>query len=39
MANSEQVYEKISQHVRAAHCWLDNPKTASDDIDVYMSFA
>ncbi|PVH73681.1 pyruvate decarboxylase, partial [Cadophora sp. DSE1049] len=28
-----QVYEKISHHVRAAHCWLDNPETAADEID------
>ncbi|KAF2796696.1 pyruvate decarboxylase [Melanomma pulvis-pyrius CBS 109.77] len=28
-----KVYEKISQHVRAAHCWLDNLTTAERDID------
>ncbi|KAI1622713.1 thiamine diphosphate-binding protein [Exophiala viscosa] len=28
-----KVYEKTSQHVRAAHCWLDNPATAAREID------
>lgn len=31
---NRKVYEKISQHVRAAHCWLDNPATAAKEIDV-----
>ncbi|OAL28563.1 hypothetical protein AYO22_02757 [Fonsecaea multimorphosa] len=28
-----KVYEKTSQHVRTAHCWLDNPATAAREID------
>ncbi|KAK5552802.1 Pyruvate decarboxylase 1 [Exophiala xenobiotica] len=27
------VYEKISHHVRAAHCWLTDPETAPAEID------
>ena len=28
-----RVYEKISHHVRAAHCWLDDIETAPSEID------
>ncbi|EXJ57746.1 uncharacterized protein A1O5_12536 [Cladophialophora psammophila CBS 110553] len=28
-----KVYEKTSQHVRAAHCWLNNPAIAAREID------
>ncbi|KAL3477418.1 pyruvate decarboxylase [Aspergillus californicus] len=28
-----RVYAKISESVRAAHCWLDDPLTASGEID------
>ncbi|KIW95803.1 uncharacterized protein Z519_02867 [Cladophialophora bantiana CBS 173.52] len=36
-----KVYEKTSQHVRAAHCWLTNPAIAAREIDrvVYECIA
>ena len=34
-----QVYEKMSAHVRATHCWLDNPETAAAEIDVRKSLS